>query len=58
MAIGSDPEIGVEFTRWGLMSEEARLAWFRHMTSAWGGDLCGGYGTLCEPVGRRVLDGG
>jgi hypothetical protein len=46
MAIGSEPEIGVEFTTWGQMSETARQAWFGHMQTAWGPDLTGGYGTL------------
>lgn len=48
-SIGSDPEIGVQFTRWGAMGEQARSAWFRHIVAHWGGDLCGGYATVCWP---------
>lgn len=46
MAIGSDPEIGVEFTRWGDMTEEQRNAWFKYMREAYGPDLMGGYGRV------------
>lgn len=49
MAIGSEPEIGVEFRRWGLMTEEQKLAWFRHMTEVYGPDGVGGYATVCYP---------
>lgn len=49
MAIGSDPEIGVVFTRWGDMDDEQRVAWFRHMREFMGGDLMGGYGKVCYP---------
>jgi len=47
VAIGSTPEYGTAFTRWGLMTDTDRAAWFEHMVTAWGGDLCGGYATLC-----------
>lgn len=47
MSIGSAPEIGVTFTRWGLMTEQQQQAWFAHMKT-WGADLLGGYGTLEE----------
>lgn len=43
MAIGSDPEIGVAFTRWGDMSEDAKKKWFLHMQETYGSDLMGGY---------------
>lgn len=46
MAIGSDPEIGVEFTTWGKMSEKARVAWFEHMRNNWLDNLMAGYATL------------
>jgi len=49
MAIGSDPEIGTTFTQWGHMDVDARTAWFHHMTTVWGADLMGGYGTLIHP---------
>lgn len=48
MAIGSDPEIGVVFYRWGDMDEEARREWYAVVRS-WGADLLGGYAVLCEP---------
>lgn len=53
VAIGSDPEIGVEFTTWGRMSDEARAAWFLHMTEQWGPDLMGGYGRTAHPDPER-----
>lgn len=46
MAIGSDPEIGVQFTTWGKMSPTARAAWYNYMRTEWGPDLQQGYGTL------------
>jgi len=53
VAIGSEPEIGVEFTRWGLMTDESRRAWFRYMTDVWGPDLMHGMGTLVHLPGRE-----
>lgn len=47
MSIGSAPEIGVTFTRWGLMTEQQQQAWFAHMKT-WGQHLMGGYATLVE----------
>lgn len=47
MSIGSAPEIGVTFTRWGLMTEQQQQAWFAHMKT-WGRNLMGGYATLVE----------
>ena len=55
MAIGSDPEIGINFTRWGLMTLEDQQLWFKYMQEQWGPDLVGGYGTLCYP--KREQDG-
>lgn len=46
MAIGSDPEIGVEFTTWGKMSEASRAAWFKRMREDWKDNLMSGYATL------------
>lgn len=46
MAIGSDPEIGVQFGRWGDMDDTARKQWLYHMRKAWGADLMGGYATV------------
>lgn len=46
MAIGSAPEIGVEFTTWGKMSDESRTAWFAHIRAAWQDNLMAGYATL------------
>jgi len=43
MAIGSDAEIGVQFGRWGDMSESLRERWFRYMQDVWGPDLLEGY---------------
>lgn len=48
MAIGSNPEIGVTFTRWGQMTDEHRNMWFDHMRNNWGANLMGGYATLQE----------
>jgi len=49
MAIGSEPEIGVEFRRWGLMTEDEKLAWFRFLREHHGPDGVGGYATICYP---------
>lgn len=48
MAIGSDPEIGVKFTRWGDMDAASQQAWFDHIRKMWGADLMGGYATVEE----------
>lgn len=53
MAIGSDPEIGVVFARWGGMDDESRTAWFRYMQERWGSDLMGGYAKVCHPDPER-----
>ena len=49
MAIGSEAEIGVEFSRWGEMNNASRQAWFNFMQTNWGPDLMGNYGTLGYP---------
>jgi hypothetical protein len=46
MAIGSAPEIGVQFTTWGKMSPESRLAWFTYIRENWNDNLMNGYATL------------
>jgi hypothetical protein len=46
MAIGSEPEIGVQFTTWGKMDETARAAWFKYIREHWYPDLMKGYATL------------
>lgn len=49
MAIGSQPEIGVEFRTFGLMTPQEQEAWFHHMRTVYGPDLLGGYATLAFP---------
>lgn len=46
MAIGSAPEIGVTFYRWGDTPEEERYKWYRYMQEVYGPDLMGGYGKV------------
>lgn len=53
MAIGSDPEVGVEFTRWGDMDDMSKLMWFRYMQLHWGPDLLGGYAALIYPTRKE-----
>jgi hypothetical protein len=48
MAIGSAPEAGVTFARWGDMTDDDRFAWFVYMTNRWGPNLVGGYATLID----------
>lgn len=55
MAIGSAPEVGVEFSRWGEMTEEARSAWFKHIVDEWGADLQGGYAKVVFPNSKEFL---
>lgn len=50
MAIGSDPEIGKQFTVWGKMDESARQAWFDYIRTEWKDNLMAGYATLHYPV--------
>lgn len=49
MAIGSEPEIGKQFTVWKDMNEQQRAAWFKHFHTIAGADLQGGYATLGIP---------
>jgi hypothetical protein len=49
MAIGSDPEIGVQFRVFGQMTPELQQEWFQHMREVYGPDLVGGYATLAFP---------
>ena len=49
MAIGSAPEIGVEFQIFGKMTPEHQQEWFRHMREVYGPNLLGGYATLAFP---------
>lgn len=46
MAIGSTPEIGTHFDRWGNMTEEQQQTWFQHMRTVYGPNLYGGYATV------------
>jgi hypothetical protein len=49
MAIGSAPEIGYQFTMWGRMTPEARLAWFQFMREHWGDNLYAGEASIQYP---------
>ena len=46
MAIGSEPEVGINFAVWKDMSEKDREAWFAYMRENWGEYLQAGYATL------------
>jgi hypothetical protein len=46
MAIGSEPELGKNFTVWKDMSEQDRINWFKYMNDNWGKYLQAGYATL------------
>jgi len=46
MAIGSEPELGKNFTVWKDMSEQDRVDWFKYMNDNWGKYLQAGYATL------------
>lgn len=56
MAIGSAPEIGVQFTTWGRMDDASRQAWFAHIRTNWSGDLMGGYAKTCYPSNQRIQE--
>jgi hypothetical protein len=56
VAIGSAPEIGVEFTTWGRMSETSRQAWFDHMRTSWKDGLMSGYAKIGYPDPRRIQE--
>jgi len=53
MAIGSEGEIGTNFTVWKGMSEEDRKAWFQYMNDNWGEYLQAGYATLVHNKDNR-----
>lgn len=55
MAIGSDPEVGVKFARWGDMDGPSRQAWYEYIKSRWGTHLLGGFATLHQPDPDRIL---
>jgi hypothetical protein len=54
VSIGSAPEVGVTFARWGEMDEASRQAWFDRVRG-WveSGNLMIGYANLCFPPGRE-----
>ena len=52
MAIGSEGEIGANFTTWGKMSQEDREAWFAYMDAEWK-PLMRGYATLVHNKDNR-----
>lgn len=52
MAIGSEGEIGTNFTTWGKMSQEDREAWFAYMDAEWN-PLMRGYATLVHNKNNR-----
>lgn len=61
MAIGSEGEIGTNFTTWGKMSQEDREAWFDYMNAEWK-PLMKGYATLVHdktnnPYYTRMTNG-
>lgn len=61
MAIGSEGEIGTNFTTWGKMSQEDREAWFDYMNAEWK-PLMKGYATLVHdktnnPYYARMTNG-
>jgi hypothetical protein len=53
MAIGSEPEIGANFTIWKDMSEFDRKAWFKYMNDNWGLYLQAGYATLIHDKNNK-----
>ena len=52
MAIGSEPEVGKNFTIWKDMSEQDREAWFDYMNAEWK-PLMKGYATLVHDKDNR-----
>lgn len=57
MAIGSTPEIGKTFTRFGLMTAEEQREWYNHFRKTAGKDLQGGFATLGYPKRRKKPNG-
>jgi hypothetical protein len=57
MAIGSEPEIGKTFLRFGLMTEEQQRLWYDHFRKIAGKDLQGGFATLGYPKRRNETNG-
>lgn len=55
MAIGSEPEIGMEFTVWGKMTEKAKEAWMAHLKGMRDrGNILEGYANVHYPKNRGV----
>ena len=52
MAIGSEGEVGKNFTIWKDMSEQDREAWFDYMNAEWK-PLMKGYATLVHDKDNR-----
>ena len=53
MAIGSEGEIGQNFSVWKDMSEQDRIDWFKYMNDNWGKYLQAGYATLVHHKNNR-----
>jgi succinate dehydrogenase flavin-adding protein (antitoxin of CptAB toxin-antitoxin module) len=54
MAVGSEPEIGIEFTTWGKMTEASKEAWLAHLRGMRErGNIFEGYATIHYPKGRQ-----
>ncbi len=49
MAIGSDPEVGVTFGKWGDLTEEQQQAWYEYIRNKWGDTILAGYATIVYP---------
>jgi hypothetical protein len=57
MAIGSEPEAGVNFTVWKDMNAADRLAWWDYMRENWN-PLMNGYATLVHNKENRYYQEG
>lgn len=53
MAIGSEPEVGKNFTIWKDMSEQDRLDWWKYMNENWSPYLMNGYAVLVHDKNNR-----
>lgn len=53
MAIGSSPEIGVSFRRFGDFEQDQHHLWYDHIRS-FGEDLLKGYAVLAYPTSHRA----